>query len=101
MLGGPPLCTREPAHSASRGPPVQMLIVVRLMAHTSARRWTRRRSPPGRRACSSIAVTLGPSRLTWHNVRDPRHDFRGVVDDAELVEVRLADLAGRQGVIAQ
>src|SRR5205085_11914500 len=57
MLGGPPLWTREPTHNANRGPPVQMLIVDRLMAHTSATRLARTRRPTGPAACPPAAAT--------------------------------------------
>src|SRR5256886_3465170 len=56
MLGGPLLCTREPTHSAKSGPPVQMLIVVRLIAQTSAMRSMRTRRPVGGFG-SSVAFT--------------------------------------------
>src|SRR6476620_10786394 len=57
MLGGPLLCTREPTHSANSGPPVQMLMVVRLIAQTSAMRSTRMRRPPGRGVGSLVSFT--------------------------------------------
>src|SRR5436190_20161232 len=57
MLGGPLLCTREPTHSANSGPPVQMLIVVRLIAQTRAMRSIRTRTPVGQLGWPSIEFT--------------------------------------------
>src|SRR6476660_8414615 len=38
MLGGPAPCTRDPIHSASSGPPVQIFVATTAIAHTSPSR---------------------------------------------------------------